>query len=163
VTSCSRTQGAAVCRALLHANAFVLGTDREVPHASTQSSRASHFQFLRSSALDVDAGEAVLNAVGYHFKEGPPDFLVDVVGEMDGNGELGRIKAVLNGMSVRGKGLVLNVVDGEGEEEIVSFPPLGFVVILFFVWCPNTEGGWLMGLSKVCRDLVLRRPSNFIL
>lgn len=122
VTSCSSTQGAAICRALLNTNAFVLGIDREVPHESTQSSKASHFQFLKSSALDVDEGEAILKAVSFHFKtEGPPDFLVHVVREGDGKGELGRMKSVLDGMSVRGKGLVLVTVEGEGEEEVVSY------------------------------------------
>jgi hypothetical protein len=59
---------------------------------------------LKSSALDVDEGEAILKAVSFHFKkEAPPGFVVNVVGEGDGKGELGTMRGVLDGMSVRGK------------------------------------------------------------
>lgn len=97
----------------------MLGIDREIPHDSTQSTKASHFQFLKISALDLNNGDAVLKATAHHYGKESVDFLIDVVGQ-GGERLEQKMGAVVDKMNNSGQGLVLYVTNENGEKEIVS-------------------------------------------
>jgi NADP-dependent 3-hydroxy acid dehydrogenase YdfG len=121
VTSASSATGAAICRSLLNSNAFVLGIDRDTPHHSTRSSRASHFQFLRCDASDPFLSAEIIKAVKKFFEKEEVDFLITVAGEGEWKDDWEGMTGVIDTMAACKKGAVLNVsTGGEGEKDIVS-------------------------------------------
>jgi len=124
VTSASTAQGATIIRALLNSNANVLGIDDNVPHESTLSSKASHFQFLKLDLKNCSFEEVsgkVVEEVKRHFERDDVDFVVNVVGEGGGIETLERLHGLIGEMVGRG-GLVLSVgrENREGEEELIE-------------------------------------------
>ncbi|KAL2060081.1 hypothetical protein VTL71DRAFT_9903 [Oculimacula yallundae] len=127
VTSASSEQGAAICRELLNSNANVLGVDSTPAHKSTQSSRASHFQFFQyESGKDLKGRDVLEYAAKMYGKEGV-DFYIDVVdGEDAANVMDGLRREVLDVFKEKSEGVVLTVVRSgnnigrEKEEKLVN-------------------------------------------
>lgn len=130
VSSASTSTGAAICRALLNSNALVLGVDSDEPHPSTQSSRASHFQFLKYAPEDSEKvcfkGSVVRDAEKKFGREGI-DVLV-VVKEEGSDMGLNGMRDVVDFMKGQEEGgLVITVYAGKDQKEeakIVSLPSI---------------------------------------
>ncbi|KAF8847916.1 hypothetical protein BDZ45DRAFT_754408 [Acephala macrosclerotiorum] len=83
-TSASSTPRAAICRSLLHSNAFVLGVDSSPAHSTTVASIGSHFQFLQYDAERGLNGRKAVGKVKMAYQKDEVDFMVHI-------GEGGRV------------------------------------------------------------------------
>ncbi|PVH77417.1 hypothetical protein DL98DRAFT_591363 [Cadophora sp. DSE1049] len=124
VTSASSETGAAICRELLKSNAFVLGVDKYPAHKSTETSRASHFQFFQYDPEKPLSGKDVLEYAAKMYMKDGVDYFVDVVGT-DGADTADLRKEVLKVIRERGDGLVLTTapasdVGSDAENILVS-------------------------------------------
>jgi len=130
VTSASTPLGAAIIRALLNSNAFVLGLSTSPPHQTTSFTVASHFQFLCIGLEEENVGEKVLEVVRKRFGRDEVDFVVcvdvndeecdEAVGdEKDVVEELKNLSIVLDGMARRGEGTVIGVVGNGGDGDVI--------------------------------------------
>ncbi|KAH7318977.1 hypothetical protein BKA65DRAFT_556408 [Rhexocercosporidium sp. MPI-PUGE-AT-0058] len=121
VTFASSDQGAAICRELLNSNANVLGVDSAPAHKSTETSRASHFQFFQYDPKEPLTGKDPLNHAAKMYMKDDVDYFIDVVGT-DAAYTTDLRKEVLAVFKEKGSGLILTVapvsdfgVDAEQE------------------------------------------------
>jgi hypothetical protein len=120
ITSASFTTSAAICRALLNSNALVLGVNSREPHPSTQSSKASHFQFLRYEGGDcgkVRFKGSIVREAERGFGGVGVDVLVVVKGDGEGGVRLEGMRDVVDVMKSEGRGLIVNVYEGDDPTE----------------------------------------------
>ncbi|KAL5315163.1 hypothetical protein ACEPPN_017814 [Leptodophora sp. 'Broadleaf-Isolate-01'] len=108
VTSASSDQGAAICRELLNNNANVFGDDSVPAHKSTETSRASHFQFFQLDRRKSLTGKDALDHAARVYMKDDVDYFIDVVGE-DAADTADLRKEVLAIFKQRTNGLVLTV------------------------------------------------------
>lgn len=124
VTSASSEQGAAICRELLNSNANVLGIDSVPAHKSTETSRASHFQFFQYDVKKSPTGRDALDHAAKMYMKDDVDYFVDAVGA-DAADPTDLRKEVLAVFKERGNGLVVTVapvsdIGEDAKEKLVS-------------------------------------------
>lgn len=117
VTSASSEQGAAICRELLNSNAFVLGVDSVPAHKSTETSRASHFQFFQYDAGKGASGMKVLEYANMVYMKDEVHYFVDVVKDGKAGTEDVR-ERVVKVMTEQGQGMVV-FVGGDAEVRMI--------------------------------------------